>query len=721
MDAAHGSPRRALIVGALAAALVSLPVIEAEAVEDQPQIGFVSGESPISTEADPVDVYVSNSDGTGRVNLTAGHGAEWGWAWSRDGSRIAFLSDEAGVVKLLVRSLDGTDAFVVADGADPVQPLAWSPDGTRIAFTSSKDGDSDIYVADVEARTVRNVSVDSWPSLLHGWSPTGAYLSYEAEIRPDDDTVNVDIFIVPTAGGAPVNVTDDAAWSPRGAWSPDGSRFMFVSDRSGSDDIYVADADGRNALRLTTSSANDRDPAWSPDGSRIAFSSGLEVYDYSQSRWETTIPSRIYVMDADGSHRRALTDGSIDSFDSLFVVPRDQYELAHEDPSWSPDGSRLAMFVRASGGGPHHTYFKAYTVDPAVGGSPIELWSGGGGPYVRWSPDGTRVTIRSSGNYGVDGTTVITNADGTGTPLEITGGVGSGPSGWSTYGTHFAYQNSGGAGPGDTVFVTSPDGTNPVSITTGLDGPVNSSAAWRPQPMGPVGLVDPEDGRWYLRDEWGWIESFYYGNPGDTPFMGDWDCDGIDTPGLYRQSDGYVYLRNTNTQGNADVEFFFGNPDDVPLPGDFNGDGCDTVSLYRPSEQRFYIVNELGEDDGGLGAAEYSFLFGNPGDQPVLGDWDGDNVAEVGLHRASTGFFYYRDTLTTGTADGEFYFGDPGDRFVAGDWGYPDGRDTPAVFRPDNTTFYFRHAMTEGIADSQFTWPGAISQWLPVGGAAGLD
>ena len=46
---------------------------------------------------------------------------------------------------------------------------------------------------------------------------------------------------------------------------------------------------------------------------------------------------------------------------------------------------------------------------------------------------------------------------------------------------------------------------------------------------------------------------FYFGNPGDYPFMGDWDCDDVDTPGLYRQSDGYVYLRNSNTQGIADV------------------------------------------------------------------------------------------------------------------------------------------------------------------------
>ena len=111
-------------------------------------------------------------------------------------------------------------------------------------------------------------------------------------------------------------------------------------------------------------------------------------------------------------------------------------------------------------------------------------------------------------------------------------------------------------------------------ITDGLAGPHNFSPAWRPQPLGPVGLVDPSTGVWYLRDEWGVIGSFYYGNPGDVPFLGDWDGDGIETPGLYRQSDGYVYLRNTNTQGIADIKFFFGNPGDVPLAGDFDGDGC---------------------------------------------------------------------------------------------------------------------------------------------------
>jgi hypothetical protein len=179
-----------------------------------------------------------------------------------------------------------------------------------------------------------------------------------------------------------------------------------------------------------------------------------------------------------------------------------------------------------------------------------------------------------------------------------------------------------------------------------------------------------------------------------------------------------VYLRNSNTQGIADIRFFFGNPGDVPLAGDFDGDGFDTVSIYRPSNQMFYVINELGVNDAGLGAAEYGFLFGNPGDQPVVGDWDGDGVDEIGLYRESSGFFYYRTTLTTGIADDEFYFGNPGDRFVAGNWGIIDGCDTPAVFRPSNTVFFFRHTLTQGNADSQLTWPEAGADWLPVAGAS---
>jgi hypothetical protein len=230
-----------------------------------------------------------------------------------------------------------------------------------------------------------------------------------------------------------------------------------------------------------------------------------------------------------------------------------------------------------------------------------------------------------------------------------------------------------------------------------------------------VGLVDPSTGRWFIRSFGGERSTqFYYGNPGDAPFMGDWDCDGVSTPGLYRRSDGYAYLRNSNTDGVADGKFFFGNPGDIPLAGDWDGDGCDTLSIYRPSNQRFYIINRLGSNDGGLGAADYSFIFGNPGDQPVVGDWDGDGRDEIGLYRQSSGFFYYRNSLDTGVASASFFFGEPNDRFIAGDWGVVDGIETPAVFRPETARFYFRFSLSAGNADIGFPW--GASEWIPVSG-----
>jgi hypothetical protein len=229
-----------------------------------------------------------------------------------------------------------------------------------------------------------------------------------------------------------------------------------------------------------------------------------------------------------------------------------------------------------------------------------------------------------------------------------------------------------------------------------------------------TGLVDPGQGKWYLYDEAGSLEtSFFFGNPGDFPIMGDWDGDGVETPGMYRQSDGYVYLRNSNTVGIANIRFFFGNPGDVPITGDFNNDGFDTVSIYRPSNQTFYIINELGENDGGLGPADFSYVFGNPGDKPFVGDFDGDGEETVGLHRESTGLVYYRNEHSTGNADNQFIFGDPADRLIAGDW-TGDRVFTPALFRPSNTTMYFKYTNGAGNADQQ--WSGGQSGWVPVSG-----
>jgi hypothetical protein len=232
-----------------------------------------------------------------------------------------------------------------------------------------------------------------------------------------------------------------------------------------------------------------------------------------------------------------------------------------------------------------------------------------------------------------------------------------------------------------------------------------------------IGAVDVSRGHWTVQLADDQVTTFYYGNPGDYPFVGDWNCDTIETPGLYRQSDGYVYLRNSNTEGIADLTFFFGNPGDVPIVGDFDGDGCDTVSIYRPSEARFYIINELGANGGGLGAADYSFLFGNPGDTPFVGDWNNDGVSTPGLRRSSDGFVYLRDSNTEGIADIAYFYGNPGDIPFAGDFDGIDG-DTVGLYRPSNRTFYLRNENSTGIADSKHVLGPAGAR--PVAGDLGL-
>ncbi len=237
------------------------------------------------------------------------------------------------------------------------------------------------------------------------------------------------------------------------------------------------------------------------------------------------------------------------------------------------------------------------------------------------------------------------------------------------------------------------------------------------------GLVDVATGVWHLMG----LSSFFYGNPGDRPFMGDWDCDDVDTPGLYRQSDGFVYVRISNSQGIAERSFFLGDPGDVPLAGDFDGDGCDSVSLYRPSEGRFYVIDELGSGGAGLGAAEAVFTFGNPGDYPLAGDFDGDGVDEFGVYRPSTEMVHLRFSPGAGPTSVSYRFPVAGDIVIAGDWlgrdGCvefemaclpPSGGDTLALYRPAEQQFFLTYSNTSGPGQLGPEWGDA--GWMPVSG-----
>jgi Tol biopolymer transport system component len=101
------------------------------------------------------------------------------------------------------------------------------------------------------------------------------------------------------------------------AWSPDGRKLAFVSDRDGrpfsvhAPEIHVVNADGSGQRNLTRNPAHDSDPVWSPDGRKLAFVRNHDVY----------------VMNADGSGQQNLTRNPA-------------HDLA---PAWSPDGQRIVF------------------------------------------------------------------------------------------------------------------------------------------------------------------------------------------------------------------------------------------------------------------------------------------------------------------------------------------------------------------------------------------
>lgn len=159
--------------------------------------------------------------------------------------------------------------------------------------------------------------------------------------------------------------------------------------------------------------------------------------------------------------------------------------------------------------------------------------------------------------------------------------------------------------------------------------------------------------------------------------------------GVYRS--GVFYLRKTASAGEADLKVAFGEPGDIPVTGDWNGDGITDLGVYR---QGTFLLRT----DAGSGPPDQTVRYGEPGDTPVVGDWTGDGISKVGVFR--DGVFHLR--LGLGMQDIEIHFGSPGDVPLAGKW-TAGGRQTGVgVFR--GGTFYLRHSLSSGPPDATFTY-----------------
>ncbi len=188
-----------------------------------------------------------------------------------------------------------------------------------------------------------------------------------------------------------------------------------------------------------------------------------------------------------------------------------------------------------------------------------------------------------------------------------------------------------------------------------------------------IAMFRPSNGYMYLKNRL--IsdfadQDFFYGTAGDVPIAGDWDGDGIDTPGIYRNVNGAMtfFLINNNTGGFADVSFAFGQPGDIPIAGDWDGNGTVTCGVYRPGNQTFFLrnTNTAGNPD-----LTVVITGAQASDRPVAGRWaSGNTTTGLGLYRPSNGQFLLKNTNTSGPPDAVFVVITTGTPVapVAGDW-----------------------------------------------------
>jgi TolB protein len=248
---------------------------------------------------DDTELYVVNPDGTGLQRLTHDgprEAEDLAPAWSPDGRQIAFVSTRARqpdvpttgappAEEIYVMNADGTAQHRLTQNTRLDLGPKWLPDG-RIAFVSCATTEND--PPDCELSAIRIGSSERERLAELGFT-------FEADPSPDGEMI-----VYSQLEGQ--------------------SHFQHV-------ELHLADIDGDEDRRLTDNDTGDGSPKWSPDGEQIAFASNraesARCFAYECAGFTT----ELYLMDNDGSDVKRLT------------------ETLHEetDPSWSPDGAKIAF------------------------------------------------------------------------------------------------------------------------------------------------------------------------------------------------------------------------------------------------------------------------------------------------------------------------------------------------------------------------------------------
>ncbi|HKX38248.1 MAG TPA: hypothetical protein VJN20_06330 [Burkholderiales bacterium] len=264
-------------------------------------------------------------------------------------------------------SARGADEHVEPEFVRPLVPLergrndsnpVWSPAGDMIAFERARGDDKEIVVASSNGAVVQTIHHQN--SAAQGKTA----------------------FLFP-------GVVEQTSYNSGISWSPDGKRFVFMSNGGeGNYDLYLREADGR-IRRMTTHREKDGHGDWSPAQDRIAFVSGrsgkgdvylLDLAKNSTSRLTLGESPYLYPQWSPDGKRLAVIQGTNENHDVYVLEPgaapssvRKPLTTWHYDdlrPMWSPDGKRIAFYTNYNAAGDPKTW--ALAVVRADGSDPTE-------------------------------------------------------------------------------------------------------------------------------------------------------------------------------------------------------------------------------------------------------------------------------------------------------------------------------------------------------------
>lgn len=277
-------------------------------------------------------LYGLETAGDGAVRVTFSPYNERYPDWSPDGSKLVYQSDRNGNWDIFTIDLTtGVETQVTADTGWDAR-ATWSRDGSLIAFESDRNNDTlnpgyphcELFVIPPSGEPATQVTNWPWYNERPDWSADNSELVYASDFRLDDDMAAdqglgyahpANLWRIPVAGGAPVQVTTNPGYENDADWSLDGGTIAFSGDYAGNWDIWTISAGGGGATQVTTDPATDNDPSFSPDGNSIAFWSHRSGND------------DIWIAPAGGG--------------TAIQVTTSPYSDWH--PSWSPDGTKIAF------------------------------------------------------------------------------------------------------------------------------------------------------------------------------------------------------------------------------------------------------------------------------------------------------------------------------------------------------------------------------------------